>query len=195
MSEKQYSGHLSPLRPEAIVELAPGLRAMLPWYFSTEDTEGYDVELALDADETGKLTTESITVRRRAGGRPVDGAGLRSIRVAELFQAAASNAVQLADANDGENKMSLDPVALLANHAAHSINTENPRIAGPGGSLNDEMLKAVATLFKAAEVSGLPPQKYVMDALEVPRSTAGYWIAQARKRGHLPPSSRSGVSK
>jgi hypothetical protein len=167
-----------------VVEVVPGIKASLPTFFVANDHHGFDVELEIDLDESGLLRPKSIKVTGRLGGPPIDGTSLRKITVGELVTDAVSNVLHF---DQDEKGLRLNPVAGLA----HSMTAEDlKRLDEEGGKLNDRGLQSVATLYRAAAVSGLPPQRYIMEAFDLPRSTAGYWISQARKRGFLEPSAR-----
>jgi len=56
----------------------------------------------------------------------------------------------------------------------------------------DESLWWVAYVYRLALVAGEPPTKTVEQALELPRSTAGRWIAAARQRHLLGESEGAG---
>lgn len=180
-----------------IVEIVPGIKAALPAYWTELDHNGYDVEVVLDMDSQRQLRARSVTVSSREGQASVDGTTLRKIKVGEIVQNAISNILNVDQdrivsggvtmtVKDGS--LVLNPAALLA----HPLTLEEKeKLSEQGGKPNDSGLRDVATLFRAAQVSGIPPQRYIMDAFNLPRSTAGYWISQARKRGFLEPSSRA----
>ncbi len=56
----------------------------------------------------------------------------------------------------------------------------------------DEALRWVAYLYRFALVMEEPPTATVERMLELPRSTAGRWVALARQRGFLEQSEGSG---
>jgi hypothetical protein len=49
----------------------------------------------------------------------------------------------------------------------------------------DKALEAVAALYTMAVVIGDPPTRTVATVLNLPRSTAGYWVSKARDKGLL----------
>lgn len=62
----------------------------------------------------------------------------------------------------------------------------------PGGRITDEFLQNIAELYRWAVESGRPPAIAIAhtstDGHEVPVRTVHRWIAEARKRGFLPPA-------
>jgi hypothetical protein len=63
--------------------------------------------------------------------------------------------------------------------------TRAPRRRGP---LRDEDLRHVAQVYRAAIARGQPPTRSVAEDCGVARSTAGRWVAEARRRGVLGPA-------
>lgn len=162
------------------VELSADLSAMLPALVIAEDEQGYRVELTLDVTSEG-VRPVSVKVEALNGSPPVSGSVLRSVRVAEIFNDCWS---AVFDYRTGES--SSQPVAALAQRLSDAADPAT-RAAG---ARDDQWLTRVARLYEAADMAGLNPQKFIMEAFGAPRSTAGYWIASARKRGMLAPARR-----
>lgn len=51
--------------------------------------------------------------------------------------------------------------------------------------MTDELLATVAKVYRAAVKAGGPPTLSVSEHFDIPYSTAGRWVGEARKRGHL----------
>jgi hypothetical protein len=74
------------------------------------------------------------------------------------------------------------PAAFEADYA------EAARSRGRGVRLTDEILERVASVYRAALKAGAPPTDAVKTAFDIPRSTAGRWVAETRRRGFLGPA-------
>jgi len=179
-----------------LVELAPGIAAQLPAVYVVRDHEGMKVRMMLDMTEDG-LRAVYVGVFSQ-DGQPVTGQSLRAVRVAEIYAEAVANVVQVhgeqsADRDESGRlrKLALDPVAWFP---MPDQMRDDPAQAPTLKTISNspDFLQRVAAAFQAASVTGLPPQRFVMDVFNAPRSTAGYWISQARKRGYLAPASKVG---
>jgi len=145
-----------------------------------ERVNGYDVELVVTTTD-GRLTAREIRVSQVPEGPPVTGTALRSIPVAALTKLAVAAALEVESNPDGAGvRMS---ALLLTPEVATRL-----RVGGP----TDETLAWVARIYRLALLAGDPPTKVVETALALPRSTAGRWVAQARRRGYLGPSDGRG---
>lgn len=157
------------------VRVAPGLTAWSRSSTTFEDVEGYDIELtvgfeASDGEHTSRPTCDLLEIRRRPGGPPITLAGIRAVPVGELTKSAAADALMGAEAvGNGTTRMSW----LVM-----------PKDIGAGGPTEDA-LRWVATIYRVALVLGDSPTKAVREAFDLAQSTAGRWVALARKRGFL----------
>jgi hypothetical protein len=120
-----------------------------------------EMEIALDGEH---LVCEAMTCRRRDDGEPVTGEGVRQVPVARFLSYAASGVVRIAETGE-------------------TVGTRPP--PDPAGGPTDEALTYVSRLYAFAVLCGLAPTKVVADNIGLPKSTAGYWVSQARKRGFL----------
>jgi hypothetical protein len=68
--------------------------------------------------------------------------------------------------------------------------TRDARRPRRGSPLNDEHLRQVTELYRAALERGDPPTQTVADEMHAARSTAARWVAKARERGLLGASVR-----
>jgi len=58
----------------------------------------------------------------------------------------------------------------------------------------DDHYRQVAQVYMEAADNGDPPTRAVEQHFDVPRPTAGRWVAVARRAGHLRPAGRPGYS-
>lgn len=158
--------------------MAPGL--VMPDVVTVygEDVAGYDVEVEV-VPSSGRLVAQDVRVRQREGGPAVTGEALRSVPVAALTKYAARHAM----AHEYADGVTSVTVRLFTSEVV-----EHMRSAGPVSST----LEAVAHLYRVAVLMGEPPTKAVEEKLGLPRSTAGRWVALARKEGHLGESEGAG---
>jgi hypothetical protein len=64
-----------------------------------------------------------------------------------------------------------------------------PRLERPGSHvLDDAFFEQVAVAYRAAAVDGLSPSKTLATDSDTPPGTVNRWIAEARRRGYLPPA-------
>lgn len=126
-------------------------------------------------------------------GAPITAARLRAVRVAAIesllnlpeYKAAIEARINLVDAID------------LAAEAGSFATTTSPRrrsrplVAPEGRGYSDEFYAQVAENYKEALERGSkrPVEAIAAEARPpVPRSTAGRWVKEARRRGHLGPA-------
>lgn len=170
------------------VNLSPSLGALLPSVVNVTDAEGRGIRLVLDLVDEG-IRPVRVTVTA-ADGSFVDGTALRAVRIGEAFERAVANTIHFEPEADEDSSWEdagpkgLNPIS--ASLMAKVEGDSDEQVREVGGS-SDEWLQRVAHLHKAATFAGIPPQKFIIDGLGVPRSTAGYWIAKARARGYLAP--------
>lgn len=165
-------------------QVAPGLWARLPVVFEYPDHNGLVVRMVLDFTDEG-IRPVAVSVMNQDGS-PVTGQTLRSVRLGEVFQNAAAYVIHVGEVGAG-GPVSLDPVGHPAFRLAGGLTAEQESNVGRQGASEPEFMERIAALYSAATTTGLPPQRFIMDVYNAPRSTAGYWISQARKRGYLPP--------
>ncbi len=178
-------------REQTLEELGDGLFAWLPAMFVARDVDGVDVTMVLDMVDEGIRPIE-VRVSSRDTAMPVTGETLRRVRVAELFKIAVGAIINYdPERVEGTTRTRLTPIAVDV--AIRIFDAPEPPNALPERPESREaLLQRVATMYRAASVAGIPPQKFVLESFQVPRSTAGYWIAQARARGYLAPARRDG---
>ena len=124
---------------------------------------GYDVAAVGEyRPESGRYEAQSVCVTRR--GIEITGEGLRGVQLAGILREGVVHVVTA-------NAQSLLP-------------GPDPRELAAQGS-TDETLRAVARIYRLALLLGDPPTRRVVEALGVPRATAGRWVTRARDRGFL----------
>lgn len=171
--------------------LAPGLWATMPTVFEDPDHDGLIVRLLIDFTPEG-IRPVGVTVMQQDGS-PVTGQTMRAVRVAEVFENAAAYVIHAGEV-DESGRRSMNPVGHPAFRLADELTTEQGTKAARDGAGSSDFMERIAALYEVATITGLPPQKFVMDVFNAPRSTAGYWISQARKRGFLAPVSEAGAN-
>ncbi len=153
--------------------VGPGLAMPSPVVLVTAtDLNGYDVEVEV-VPQGGRLAAMEVRVRQREDGPPVTGEAIRSVPVASLVKQAASHLMSIDSTKDGVTSMS---GRRLTEEVAGRLRSRGP---------TDEALEWVAYLYRLSVAMGEPPTRTVEQALELPRSTAGRWVALARQRGFL----------
>lgn len=160
-------------------ELVPGVnvagRVAGTFTPDRDDDPPYEVEMSA-VFEDGRYVVESLTCRRVEGGQPITGDGLRQVPIAVLLAAMTSDYLLLwKDDKPGNPWVQFE-----------GIKPED-RTGGP----TDEALKKLAVVYQLNLACGLPPTKAIERSFELPRSTAGRWIALAREKGLLPTTTPS----
>ena len=121
--------------------------------------------------EAGRLVAKKVTVEAGEEG-PVRTETLRAIQLANLVSHAADG-IQMG--KWGAAKPTPEEAAYVARHG-----------------LDDTTLGIVARVYRLAYLRGAAPTKTVEMVFQLPRSTAGRWVAAARAGGHLKDSQRPG---
>lgn len=142
----------------------------------------HEVEIQVVPVE-GRLSAGEVSVRRHQGGAgpAVTSEALRRIPVADLV----SRAGYLVQADGVQLE-----TPLGISRQAWPSKEEGDYIARHG--LDDTTSAIVARIYRVAYLIGKPPTKTVETVLDLPRSTAGRWVAEARRRGFLGASQGSG---
>ncbi len=168
---KVSSNELSTALP---VPVAPGIAFPAEVTVTAEDCQGYDVVIVV-VPAAGRLVARSVEVRQRDDGPPVTGEAIRAVPVAGLVRQASGHVLSVDSTHpDGQAHQ-------LSRRTIDKAGVERLRQAGP----TDETLDWVAYIYRLALMLGTPPTGTVERDLELPRSTAGRWVAMARERGFL----------
>ncbi len=136
--------------------------------------EPFDLVLEVEL-QAGRLVCRDLRVRQVDGGPPVTGEALRRIPVSEVIRVALEDLIERAEEIAPQTWESA-PIGPPPEHVARH---------GP----TDEALRHVAAIYRFTYALGESPTKGVQDRLGLPRSTAGRWVALARERGFLGPTS------
>jgi hypothetical protein len=167
-------------------------------YVVVVDQEDRDARLELDVEVNAAGETECARLQmfRRAGGRPIDGTGMRDFPIATILkQSRELAAVQYVLIARGSTKnyqmfdsQNVEPGSLGELEQAYAGATKRSPRQGKQLTIGD--LRRVADLYREAIQLGHPPKKYVAQKEHVAESTAGRWFVQARKAGFLAPARR-----
>jgi hypothetical protein len=145
----------------------------------------------IEVDATdGAPRIVALTIRDERG---VTGALLRAARLPDLLRAAIEAASYKVEFGaDGKPRFfraygSGDPSTPREDRVAEFQDAYS-RARRQGVPVDEEHLRRVAEVYRAAVARGEAPTKAVSRELFASRSTAGRWVMQARKRGFLRPA-------
>lgn len=160
---------------------------MSPSAWATEH-DGLDIEIvvvALPAEggRSGRPICTSLKISQLGDGRSITPEVLRKVPVTSLIRFAARMSLRYVDETSG--RASSASSRSMTKDLATQLRAEGP---------TERTLKWVADIYRTATVLSVPPTKSVQDELDLPRSTAGSWVALARQRGFLGVSEGRGRS-
>ncbi len=140
----------------------------------------YTAELVFTADKDGPRC-EAITYHAREGGEAISPRRLRAMPAGALIELAVFSAAQR-----GEHQPGHQAIRFGGGMGDISEEVRNVRPSRERG--NEAHLREVAQVYLAAEQH---PTRAVQDHFASPSySTAAHWVAKARQRGFLPPTTR-----
>lgn len=140
--------------------------------------EGFDLEMDIVFDGT-RYVCRSLRLEQREGGHPVTTEALREVPVKRMIKTALEwTMLEWSGPPEGVQVAKSQPRRPPADLAK--------------GGMTDEALRWVVQIHELATVLGDPPTKGVQDELGISRATAGRWVAEARRRGMLPPVDEEG---
>lgn len=152
----------------------------------SDESRPFDVTFVLDVDEHDAIVVDSLTVSRRVGGRPVTASAVRYLPLAEWQAAAVSAASSCTD------RVVVRPATVEAHASVVEGDPYGPWRVSPGTAkavrMTDAVLDSVAQAYRCAAERGDDPTNTVSDVFRKPRSTAGRWVMEARRRGFLEPA-------
>lgn len=158
--------------------IASGVQLWREVRVTVSDYHGMDLDVTVSwSDDLQRLAVSRIDARQPEGGTPVTSEALRQIAV----QAFVRRSI-LASVREGLTPMGAED--LLDRRAFGLITTEEAiacRLAGPTA----DTLERVAVIYRVALAVGDAPTRAVRDVFEVSQSTAGAWVAAARRKGLL----------
>jgi hypothetical protein len=139
---------------------------------------GMDITATVSwSGELGHLVVSRLDVRQPDGGEPITAESLRQIAVGAIVRQSISASVDSGLTPGG-------PHPYMDTWAAGLITVrqaEQCKAAGPVPAT----LEWVALLYRAALAIGDAPTKSVRVMFGISQSTAGAWVAAARKQGYL----------
>jgi hypothetical protein len=123
----------------------------------------------------GQPQCVELLCRPRSGGPPVSSESLRQVRLARYVRQSTTLYSVRVEGHGDEEFMQATGTGdeLLLARASQSRH-----------EMTDELLREVADVYSGAH--GSKPTIAVMRHFDVSRPTAGRWVMEARKRGHLP---------
>jgi len=158
------------------------------------DYHGMDITATVTwSDELGHLVVSRLDVRQPEGGEPITAESLRKITVLALARQSISASVDagLTPSTAGGTYNLIHGWVGPPSGLIYADQAEECRAAGPV----PETLEYVALLYRAALAIGDPPTKTVRVMFGISQSTAGAWVAAARKQGHLGESEGPGKAR
>ena len=156
------------------------------------DYHGMDVTATVTwSDEIGHLIVSRLDVRQPEGGDPITGESIRQLALHQFVRRSVIVSVLAGLTPGGWSH----PPGSTEERAAFGLipteQVEQCRAAGPVA----ETLKWVALLYRAALAMDDAPTKTVREVFGISQSTAGAWVAAARKQGYLGESEGPGKAR
>lgn len=143
----------------------------------------YPVDFELEARFVdGEYRCTSIRLVEREGGEGVKGSSLRALPIDAILRRGARLAMRVRTPGEA-GVIARGPTShddLAAFDAA--VRKTRPRRSR---GVDDDFLRRVASVYRAALAAGQPPAVAVAKALHGSRSSAGRWVMQARAKGFL----------
>lgn len=141
--------------------------------------------VGVEIDQTRAATCRRLTLER-VDGSEVTTTAARNVRVPELLRVAC---------NAAHHRFSLGPdgspeLTKMSGADVERFQQDFPSVDRRRGKtpMSRPELERIAEIYREALRSGLPPTATVAERQQVARSTAGRWIAAARKAGILGPA-------
>lgn len=137
-----------------------------------DTSSDYEVRVSIDRAGGGVGPVEVLFTATE--GEQIDSTALRELKFRDMAEQAAFNAVHWS--ND-KGRRTLNPIALVL-HQLRAFATPSP--SGRYSLPDEKGLEALSAVYRMCRLVGANPQRTLMDNLELPRSTANYWIAAVR---------------
>lgn len=157
--------------PENTVELVRGVHVGLP-IEARGERDGLVWQIDVDLVDD-RLACTRLEVTRKSSGPAITSELVRAVPLARYVHQLAMKNVWQTIESDGDR---FDAEST----SPPSKTTAELLAEGP----TDEALAHVASVYRLAYISGVPPTKAVVD-LGLTRPTAQRWLRAARKKGHL----------
>ena len=167
------------------MEVVPGLLLPRSVDVTVEDWRGVDL-VATVTFHTGRAAVSDLRLLQREGGPAITGELLRLLSVKAMVKAALAarwnELVPTGTVVAGPDR------EATAWGLLNGSDRERLRQSGPV----DETLQWVAMVYRVALLLEEPPTKSVSGAFGIAQSTAGQWVAAARRKTFLGPAEGSG---
>jgi hypothetical protein len=170
------------------VTIAKGFKLWREVVIEVSDYHGMGMDVTVSwSDELRQLVVSRIDIRQPEGGAPITAEALRQIAMQQFVRHSV-----IASVRDGLTPMGgEDNQERMAFGLIPREQVEQCQAAGPV----PETLKWVALLYRGALAMGDAPTKKIRDVFDISQSTAGAWVAAARKQGHLGESEGPGKAR
>jgi hypothetical protein len=152
------------------------------------DQAGRKIELDVEFDgEQYRYLCRRLAFDATGDHPPITAETLRDIKLSAVIFAGLWPQLLVAEPAQILKPSDPEKAEVLPAGAGATMWTPLPPISrGRPAELTDEVLREVGALYTAAYVSGLSsPMKTVMQTFDLPRATAGRWVAKARTQGLL----------
>lgn len=156
------------------VELAPGFALWREVSIEAEDYHGLDLVVQISwSDEEARLVVSRVDTRQRESGEPVTTERLRAIALRQFVRKSLVASVREGLTPQGGT----DDVPRLAFGIIPTETAQACKERGPVG----ETLEWVAVIYRTAVATGDGPTKTIREVFGISQSTAGAWVAAARR--------------
>jgi hypothetical protein len=182
-------------RPIALTtETEPGSAALpvgdklaLPerWTVTVDDPRWPVCRLAIEVGDDLRPACRTLTCEPRPGEPPVTGETLRRLPVGAFVRESVRAVAWVRPAPAYE--LNAEPGGYAITGSPSALEVERPKRGKP---VPDATLREVANVYRDAQTLGQAPTQAVAARIAIPRSTAGRWVMQARRRGFLPAATR-----
>lgn len=174
-----------PKRSKGKVRIAKGFQLWREVVIELSDYHGMNVDVTVSwSDELRQLVASRIDVHQSGGGAPITAESLRQISVQQFVRhsliASIRDELTPMGGEDNQERLAFGLIPLEQ--------IEQCQAAGPVL----ETLGWVALVYRAAFATGDAPTKKIRDVFGISQSTAGAWVAKARREGFLEESEGPG---
>lgn len=163
----------------ATIPVGSALR-VVPTFVATTVDDG-PVQTAIEARfhaDAGRYLVAAVTNRASEDRGEITGTVLRTVRIAEIMQAATPHCIAI------ESDAGASTVGELTTRQDAILPPEYAKLARRLGPKQDT-LELVRLVYGVAALTGRPPTKAVEDEFSIPRRTAIHWISKTRDAGLL----------
>lgn len=150
----------------------------LPTYYVTHD-DGYRIDARIDRVGEGIGVAEVKILAR--DDRPVDSTAIRRLKFTDIAAQALFSAIHWVQSGEEGAAFALNPMTAVLDILRVAV--EKYRVANEGRRIplpQGGYFEALRAVCRACSLVGENAQKLLMDNVGLSRSTANYWVAQAR---------------